>query len=83
MLDILYEVEQLIELKRIEFLGGTKGRLREVLERIWVDKLKWGKTLTCCKKGLYDDLKPELEDMGFYTFYEMRYGETMFCISWK
>jgi len=83
MLDILFETEQYIEQKHSQFLGGTKGRMRELLERVWIDKLKWGKTYSCCRMGLYDDLKDELEEMGFYIFYEIRYGEKMFCVSWK
>lgn len=83
MIDILFDTEQIIEQKREEFLGNSQGRLRDLLERIWTDKFKWGKTFTCCKVGMYDDLKEELENMGFYVFSEMRYGEIMFCISWK
>ena len=83
MIDVLFETEQIMEQKRDEFLGGTKGRLREVLERIWNDKFKWGRTFTSCKRGMYDDLRDELEKLGFFVFHEMHYGEVMFCISWK
>jgi hypothetical protein len=83
MLDILFEAEQLLTMKREQFLGNSKGRLREVLERIWIDKFKWGKMNTCCRLGMYDDLKEELESLGFYVYYEMYYGEKMFCISLK
>jgi hypothetical protein len=83
MIDILLNAEQLMDQKRNEFLGDSDGRLREVLERIWVDKFKWGKTITCCKLGMYDDLKVELEERGFFVFSEMRYGEVMLCISLK
>jgi hypothetical protein len=83
MVDVLFETEQMIEQKRNEFLGDSRGRMRDVLLRIWNDKFKWGKSFTCCKPGIYDDLKEELEEMGFYVFNEMHYGEIMFCISWK
>jgi hypothetical protein len=83
MIDILLETEHMIDLKREEFLANSRGRLREILERIWNDKFKWGKNITCCKMGMYDDLKEELEDMGFFVFNEMRYGERMLCISWR
>lgn len=83
MVDVLYETEQIIEKKRDEFLGASRGRLREVLERVWNDKFKWGKSFTCCRAGIYDDLQEELEDLGFYVFREMHYGEVMFCISWR
>jgi hypothetical protein len=81
MIDILYEAEHLMLQKREEFLGNAKGRLREILERIWVDKFKWGKSITTCKKGIYDDLKEELEELGFFVYSEMRYGEVMFCVA--
>jgi hypothetical protein len=80
---VLYEAEQILFKKREEFLGDSKGRLREILERIWVDKFKWGKLLTCCRLGMYDDLKEDLENLGFYVFYETYYGEKMLCISLK
>lgn len=83
MVDVLFETEQLIEQKRDEFLGNAKGRLREVLERIWIDKFKWGKNMTCCKMGMFDDLQEEFEERGFYVTHERRYGEIMMCISWK
>ncbi len=83
MLDIIFETEQILEQKRSEFLGDSKGRLRELLERIWIDKFKWGKSQTCCKMGMYDDLKEALEEMGFFVYHEMRYGQMMFCIQWK
>ena len=81
MNNILFEAEQILVKKREEFLGDTKGRLREILERVWVDKFKWGKLITSCRLGMYDDLKEELEELGFYVFYETYYGEKMFCIS--
>lgn len=83
MLEIIIETEQFMEQKRAEFLGGSKGRLRELLERIWTDKFKWGKNYTCCRLGMYDDLKGTLEEMGFFVYHEMRYGQMMLCIQWK
>lgn len=81
MRKILYDAELMMTLKKSEFLGNSNGRLREVLERLWVDKFKWGKQTSCCKVGVYDDLKEKLEELGFQVFYDTCYGERMFCIS--
>ncbi len=83
MVDVLFETEQILEMKKREFLGDTQGRLRELLERVWIDKFKWGKSFTSCKLGIYDDLQEQLENLGFYVFHEMHYGEMMFCMTWK
>jgi hypothetical protein len=83
MYKTLYETEILISHKKEEFLGNTGGRMRELLDRIWTDKFKWGKQVSSCKMGMYDDLKEELEELGFQVFYDQCYGEKMFCISLK
>jgi hypothetical protein len=81
MQKILYEAELMMTLKKSEFLGNNNGRLREVLERLWIDKFKWGKQISCFKVGMYDDLIEKLEELGFHVFYDTYYGERMFCVS--